>query len=79
MKLKDFGKTFGKNEVQFNHQAQWLQDIKNDYCNNATQKQYKIDENTLESIIGKLQNNKAPGTDQHIGCCIKIYHFIKGI
>ena len=56
---------------EHNKEAEWLPKLKEEYCSNATAKQYKITPNFFKEVIGKLQNNRAAGKDLVVPLWIK--------
>ena len=41
----------------------WFETLKSEYCKTAKQKQYRITSETIDKVLKKLQNGKAPEPD----------------
>ena len=75
--MRHFGRTFGEKKSDFNPGTPWFETLKSEYCKNAKQKQYRITSETIDKVLKKLQNDKAPGTDLIVGFWYKNLMFYK--
>lgn len=60
--VENFWKGIWSKEGTFNTNATWLNNL-HDYCSDAEQKAYVIENKTITKIVKKLQVKKAPGPD----------------
>ena len=60
-----FWKGIWGKKSNFNPGTPWFETLKSEY-KNAKQNQYRITE-TIDKVLKKLQNGKAPGTDLIVG------------
>ena len=75
--VESFWKDIWNHKTDFNRNAGWLDELKSEYCINATQKEYTIDNVVLEQVLHKLPNSKSPGPDLITGFWYKnltFYH-----
>ena len=61
--LEEFWKDAWQNEASFDDKAEWLQQLEKTYCRNVRATDYNIDRKMLDKVIGKIQINRAPGSD----------------
>ena len=54
-------------QANFNSDGEWLNNLERNYCQNATSKNYNIDQKILTNTIKKLPLKKSPGKDMIIG------------
>ena len=72
-----FWKHIWGKKSNFNPYTPWFKTLKSEYCKNAKQKQYRITSETIDKVLKKLQNGKAPGTDLIVGLWYKNLMFYK--
>ena len=60
-----------------NNNPMWLNELRGDYCRNTQQSRYEISKFTMEEVLSKLQNNKAPGPDLIVGYWYKNLSFYR--
>ena len=75
--IETFWKDIWGKKSDFNPGTPWFETLKSEYCKNAKQKQYKITSETIDKVLKKLQNGKAPGTDLIVGFWYKNLMFYK--
>ena len=61
--IETFWKDIWGKKSSFNPYTPWLKTLKSEYCKNAKQKQYRITSETIDKVLKKLQNGKAPEPD----------------
>ena len=61
--IERFWKDIWGKKSNFNPHTPWFQTLKSEYCKNAKQKQYRTTSETIDKVLKKLQNGKAPGPD----------------
>ena len=75
--IEKFSKNIWRENSNFNPGTSWFETLKSEYCKNAKQNQYKITSETIDKVLKKLQNCKAPGMDIIVGFCYKNLLFYK--
>ena len=75
--IETFWKDIWGKKSDFNPGTPWFETLKSEYCKNAKQKQYRITSETIDKVLKKLQNGKAPGTDLIVGFWYKNLMFYK--
>ena len=58
-------------EKEHNRSADWLPNLRDNYCKDAKSKKYKITPTIFKNVLGKMKNNSAPGTDLVVPLWIK--------
>ena len=59
--IEQFWKSIWQDNAILNEKADWLKDFNDTYCKNVVDTEYKIDLQTLEKSIKKIQVSKVPG------------------
>ena len=62
--IEEFWKSVWQDPADFNENADWLPDLQETYCPNATSTDYHITQNDFDKIIRKLHLSKSPGQDK---------------
>ena len=75
--MQAFWKSIWNVKTDYNNNALWIDELKTNYCVNANQKDYKINIETLQKALSKIQNNKSPGPDMIIGFWYKKLQFYR--
>ena len=68
--VQDFWSTLWGTPVQHKIDTPWIETLRNEYCRNAEQKQYEINNEILDKILSQMANDK-PGRDLVCGVWIK--------
>ena len=69
--IEQFWKSIWQDNAILNEKVDWLKDFNDTYCKNVVDTEYKIDLQTLEKSIKKIQVSKVPGQDCIIGFWFK--------
>ena len=75
--VEEYWKGIWNARCNFNENAPWIQEVENDYCKDANQKEYIISNTVFEDVLSKLPNNKAPGPDRITGYWYKHLSFYR--
>ena len=54
--LENFWGGIWQTDSTFNEEADWLKDLRENYCKDFVEKQYKIDENVVKKISSRFHN-----------------------
>ena len=60
--IQAFWKIIWNIKIDCNTNAPWINELKTNYYANVNQKDYKINIETLQKALSKIQNNISPGT-----------------
>ena len=56
---------------EINVDSEWHNNLRMEYCKNVSSKTYSITPETIDIVLGKTPNNRAPGTDHIVGYWLK--------
>ena len=59
--IEQFWKSIWQDNAILNEKVDWLKDFNDTYCKNVVDTEYKIDLQTLEKSMKKIQVSKVPG------------------
>ena len=65
------GRAFGARKATYMWTQEWHNNLRMEYCKNVSSKTYSITPETIDIVLGKTPNNRAPGTDHIVGYWLK--------
>ena len=75
--VESFWKSIWYKNVTFNKDAPWINGLVVNYCKDAKQNIHSIDLKTLNTVINKINQSKAPGRDLIIGFWYKKFDYYR--
>ena len=63
--VEEFWKSMWENPKEHRSNTPWMEMLKREYCKEATQKNYEIDDKVMDKVLSTMANNKCGGGLDH--------------